>query len=145
MYVAKYPDKVRAIAPISCFVTGELYRQTLSQQELQDWQAKGYMEEVSISKPGLIKRISWRFLEDSLSHDMRDLAPKVKCPALFVVGSEDVGTPEIHQRQLIGRMAGRTELHVIAGMQHNPRSKEHNAELKKILLSWIKRQINDNR
>jgi hypothetical protein len=56
----------------------------------------------------------------------------------LAVGSKDTGTPVRVQRQLMERMAGPRELHVIDGSAHTMRQPEHVAELKRIVSRWIK-------
>jgi pimeloyl-ACP methyl ester carboxylesterase len=137
MYAAKYPARVKAIVPVSSFIGGELRLETLDKDEVQEWKKKGFIEEVSKSKPGVVKKISWNFMEDAMQHDMRTLADKITCPALFIVGSEDDMTPAKHQEIIISHLNSPAELHVVEGMEHSPRIPEHNAELKGILLAWL--------
>lgn len=137
MYAAKYPSQVKAIAPISAFIAGTLYRDILPESVVREWQRRTYFEEESHSKPGTMKRIGWQFFEDALRYDMRDFAPRIICPVLLVVGSADTGTPLQQQQLFADNLQTPHELHVIEGMGHNPYSSQHIDELRHILADWL--------
>lgn len=137
MFAAKYPDKVRAIAPISSFIGGKLYESHQDPKLVEEWQKKGFILQPSQGKPGVIKKLSWSLAEDLRSHDACAVADKVKCPTLLVVGSEDTGTPPEDQQIIKDLLGGPSELHIIKGMGHNPRSPEHNRELSQIISKWL--------
>lgn len=139
MYTVKYPERVKAIAPISAFVAGKLYERTMPAEVLKTWQSQGYMEEESASKPGLVKQIPWGFIEDGRKYDLRELAPHVTCPALLVVGSADNETPVEVEEQLMEKLGGPKELRLIEGSPHSMREPEHVAELKRIVAAWIQK------
>lgn len=137
MYAAKYPEKVKAIAPISAFIAGPLSKRLEDAETMARWEKDGYILEESKGKPGVVKKIGWGFIEDALNHDMRKSADKITCPALFVTGSEDVSCSPEAEQMVIDKMISPARLEVIDGMAHNPRSEEHNQELKDLVSNWL--------
>lgn len=138
MYAAKYPEKVKAIIPVSAFIAGPLSKRLEDAETMARWERDGYILEESKGKPGVMKKIGWGFIEDGLTHDMRSIAPQINCPALFITGSEDISCSPANQQMVIDNMQKPAELKVIMGMEHNPRSKAHNQELKDMILGWLK-------
>lgn len=138
LYAAKHPHKVKAIVPVSAF-TGIDLRETdiLNSPDMIEWKQKGYKLEESYGKPGVIKKTGWGFMEDAQTYDLRTVAPKITCKALFVTGSEDKRCAPAYQQMIIDKMSGQAELKVINGMEHNPQSDEHIAELKKLIKDWL--------
>lgn len=137
LYASQFPQNVKAIAPISAFIGGDSYKDTRDAGNLKEWKSKGYRIEESKSKPGVMKKINWSFMEDALTYDLQKDAEHIECPVLLVTGSEDTGTPESSQRLIETAVQGPVEVHIIEGMAHNPRSEEHISELKGILGKWL--------
>ncbi len=141
LYAEKYPDKVKALAPISTAVSGKLMKENYARQSpdfLKKWQEQGYYETPSVSKPGIVKRTGWLFLEDSLQYDLLSNISKINVPILLVVGEKDTSTPISHQQILFRALSRPKELHIIKGAPHTFRDKDHLAELKKIFNEWLK-------
>lgn len=137
MFAAKYPEKVTAIAPICPFIAGSLYEAHSDPALIKHWEKQGYILEPSQGKPGVMKKLGWGLAEDLRAHDVRTIADKIKCPVLFVAGSEDHGLPASEQELVREKLNSPSEIHVIQGMEHNPRSEEHNNELRTILKDWL--------
>lgn len=137
LYAAKYPKRVNAIIPISAFIAGKLYRSVQPIEFLKNWQKQGYILEESKSKPGVIKRINWSFVDNADQYDLREIATDIHCPALFITGSEDNLTPGKHQQMMIDKMNTQVDLKVIFDMKHNPRSKEHIDEIVQTIEKWL--------
>ena len=138
MFAAKYPEKVKAIAPICPFIAGSLYEAHQDPALMKHWQEQGYILQPSQGKPGVMKKLGWGLAEDLRTHDVRTVANKIECPVLFVAGSEDHSLPASEQELVREKLSGPSEIHVIQGMEHNPRSEEHNQELRSIIESWLK-------
>jgi len=65
-FAIQHPEEVKAIAPISPVVSGELFSRTKEMSEvLESWKNTGIREWESTSKPGLMKRLKYDFIEDS--------------------------------------------------------------------------------
>jgi len=141
MFAAKYPNKVKAIVPVSAFTGIDLQEGNWKKDpEVSEWQKRGYKLEESKGKPGVMKKIGWVFMEDALTHDMRTVASHIKCDALFITGSDDELCSPHYQQMVIDKLGGgKAELHVIQRMAHNPRSEEHNMQLKHLIEEWLER------
>ncbi len=140
LYAAKYPDKVKAIVPVSAFTGIDLKEiQWQDKPENIAWKQQGYKLEESKGKPGVMKKIGWGFMEDAQTYDLRTNAPQITCPALFITGSEDERCAPAYQQQVIDKLAGMGKLHIIEGMDHNPSTPEHNDVLRTILQQWLQK------
>lgn len=139
LFAEKYPDKVKALAPISTVVSGELSTQTPSHQaEDAEWRRTGYSIKESASKPGLMKRLKWSHMEDRLKYDLMPNVSKLLMPVLLIVGEIDGSTPPSHQKVLFDALPGKKELHIIKGALHTFRAPEHLEEIYNIMTTWIK-------
>ena len=138
LYAEKYPEKVKVLAPISTVVSGKLNAETPYHKSIEEeWKRTGWLEEKSISMPGVIKRLKWSHMEDRLKYDLIPNAKKLTMPVLLAVGEKDSTTPLAHQKILFDALPGPKELQVIKGAAHTLRAEEHMAELKKIIKSWL--------
>lgn len=140
LFAQKYPDKVKALAPISTVVSGRLsldtYETPDKQNELEEWRRDGIR--TTMSHDGkLEKRLKWSHMEDRLRYDLLQDIDKLTMPVLLVVGSKDDSTPETHQRVLYDALSGQKEVHVIDGALHSFYEPHEQAELKQICKTWI--------
>ncbi len=135
LFSEKYPDKVKALAPISTVVSGKLSTQRGEKKgELQKWKETGWEIAESESKPGVIKRLPWSHMEDRMKYDLLPEAKKLSMPVLLIVGEHD--EPEI-QKILFGALPGPKELHIIKKAPHTFRDTDQLKEIKSIFLNWI--------
>lgn len=138
LYAENHPEQVKALAPTSTVVSGKLSAGTSKYKDtLEEWKRTGWREEVSESKPGLIKRLKWAEVEDRLRYDLLPKADKLTMPVLLMVGSEDDGTPLEHQKLLYDKLPGKKELYVVEGAEHTFREDEHLREIKEKMKNWI--------
>ncbi|KKU48659.1 MAG: hypothetical protein UX68_C0010G0034 [Parcubacteria group bacterium GW2011_GWA2_46_9] len=136
LYAEKYPDRVKALAPISTVVSGKLSIATEKHKKVaEEWQRTGWRVENGYA--GIVKKLKWSHVEDRLKYDLLPEANKLTMPVLLIVGENDDGTPPEHQQILYEKLPGRKELHIIKGAPHTFREKDHLAEIKKIFLRWI--------
>ncbi len=142
LFAEKYPERVKAVAPISTVVSGKLTLET-GREEIEKWKETGWREKESKSKPGFIKRLPWSHVEDRLKYDLLPGADKLKMPVLLIVGENDDATPPEHQKILFDKLSGEKELHVIKGAPHTFREKEHLEEVKGIIKKWILKIIKE--
>jgi pimeloyl-ACP methyl ester carboxylesterase len=83
LFAEKYPQKVKALAPISTVVSGKIsfdspkYR---GNDILKKWKETGWRTEESKSQPGVIKKLKWSHMEDRLKYDVLPDAQKLKMP-----------------------------------------------------------------
>ena len=139
LYAENHPEKVKAVAPTSTVVSGKLSAETEKYKKtLDEWKRTGWREEVSESRPGLLKRLKWAELEDRLRYDLLPKANKLTIPVLLIVGDQDDGTPLEHQQLLYEKLPGRRELHVIKGAPHTFREQRHLEEIGGIFDRWVK-------
>jgi pimeloyl-ACP methyl ester carboxylesterase len=141
LYTLNFPQEVKAVAPISTVVSGQLrleaYKMFLGKEHLKDWQETGWYEYESFSKPGLIKRLPWSHMEDNLKYDILAKADKLELPVLLIVGEHDTSTPVTHQQMLYEKLPGPKELHIIKGAAHTFYDQEYLIEIKQIFKNWI--------
>ena len=145
LYAEKYPENVLALAPIATAVSGQLMKENYSrygEDYLKKWQEIGYFESPSVSRPGVIKRIKWQFLEDSLQYDLLPQVKNLKMPVLLIVGDKDMSTPVTQQQILFKVLPGIKELHIIKGADHNFRAPEYLVELRQIFDQWLRKIYN---
>lgn len=137
LYVLKYPALVKAVAPISTVVSGELSFETYDKDELNDWQRIGWQIRPSNSKPGFVKKLKYSHMEDRLKYDLLPEADKLKLPVLLIVGEQDDSTPPAHQKMLYEKLNCDKELHVIAAGPHTFKNETHLNDIKRIFGGWI--------
>ena len=139
LYAQKHFDKVAALAPISTAVSKKLSLETETKESLAKWERTGIQERESASKPGLIKRLKWSYMQDALKYDVLPGAHKLAMPVLLIVGEQDNRTLPAHQKILFDALPGPKEFHVIKGAPHTFREPAHLAQIEKILRAWIQR------
>lgn len=140
LFAQKYPEKVKALAPISTVVSGALTEVSPDFQAIAaDWQQQGIREWQSNSQPGVIKRLKWSHVEDRRKYDLLPQADRLTMPVLMIVGELDDVTPLEHQQLLYDKLPGEKELHVIKGSYHTFREQEHLEEVYQLFTAWIKR------
>ena len=136
LYAEKYPQKVKALAPISTVVSGKLSLETKVDQ-LEEWQKTGI--QITMSSDGKReKRLKWSHMEDRLKYDLVTEAEKLTMPVLLIVGERDVGTPLEHQQILYDVLPGKKELHIIQGAEHSFNQATEQQQLKQLVSTWIK-------
>ena len=139
LFAQKYPEKVKALAPISTVVSGKLSMSRKSaKKELEEWERTGWKIRESKSKPGLMKKLPWSHMEDRLKYDLLENTESLTMPVLLVVGSSDDTTPVEHQKKLFEALPGLKELHIIEGGDHSFRVPGSLGELSRIFDNWIK-------
>lgn len=138
LFAEKYPEKIKALAPISTVVSGKLIEETTDFKKIEkDWKEKGIREWESSSQPGVIKRLKWSHVEDRRKYDLLPQISKLTMPILLIVGSLDDTTPPNQQKLLYEKLPGKKELHIIDGAKHTFTEAEHLDKIKIIILKWI--------
>lgn len=138
LYAEKFPEKIKALAPISTVVSGKISGEAHGKEILDKWEKTGWLEEASAGRPGLVKRLKWSHYLDRLKYDLLPRADKLTMPVLMAVGENDDKTPLKHQKILFDKLPGKKELHIIKNAPHSFREEKHLSELKKIFNRWIK-------
>ncbi|MDP3995142.1 MAG: alpha/beta fold hydrolase [bacterium] len=137
LYAEHHPEKVLGLAPISTVVSGTLSWETHPKEELDEWKRTGWRVSESKSKPGVIKKLKWKTMEDRLKYDLLEKADKLTMPVLLIVGDGDTTTPLAHQKLLFDALPGKKELHVIPGAAHTFRDPKHLEAIQQHFLKWI--------
>lgn len=137
-YTENHPEKIKALAPVSTFISGEFFLKALkSKEDIEEWERRGYREWESSSIPGVIKRLNWSFVPDSFKYDLLKKVQKIKIPVLLIVGEKDEDAPLKHQKILYNALTTKKELYTIKDAPHTFREKPHLKEIKEIFLKWI--------
>lgn len=139
LYAQKNPEKTKGLAPISTVVSGQLSMESEEKGSLKQWKKDGCKITPSSTKPGLMKKIKWAEFEDRMKYDLLPKVNDFTMPVLMIVGDEDKSTPLEHQKILYDRLPGKKELHVIKNAPHTFTDQKHLAEIKQILINWIKK------
>ncbi len=141
-YALDNPEYVKAIAPFSTVVSGTLTTSTTDHLRIaQLWEEAGYLEQVSNSRPGAVKKISWAYIQDLMNHNVLPRAKELVLPVLMIVGLEDDVTPLSHQEDLFKELSGPKEIFVLENAKHTFRSEDDFFRVKQLLGKWIDRYI----
>ena len=142
LYAEIHSERVKALAPISTVVSGQLSAQIKTASgELDEWKRTGWRITKSESKPGAIKRLKWSHMEDRMKYDLLPNVSKLTMPVLLIVGEFDDTTPPEHQEILYTRLPGIKEMHVIKGAPHTFKAEGELQEINQIFLSWIQNTL----
>lgn len=139
MYTQKYPKNVKALAPISTVVSGQLSIETKNWDDLDNWKKTWYLIKESQSKPWVIKKLKWSHIEDRLKYDLLKNVDKFSMPVLLIVWEDDDTTPVEHQKILFEKLNWDKEFHIIKWAPHTFRKQEELDEIYNIFDKWIKK------
>ena len=142
LYAENFPAKVKGLAPISTVVSGKMVLEKPSltrNNKLKEWKDSGWKEAMSISKPGVIKRLPWSHMEDRMKYDLLENVDKLTMPVLLIVGEEDDTTPVEQQKVLFDALPGEKEIHIIQGASHTFRDENHLKQIKEMFDNWIRK------
>lgn len=138
LYAEKFPQHVKALAPISTIVSGQLSYEAHSPEELAEWERTGWQIRESHSQPGLIKRLKWSHMADRLKYDLLESVNNLTMPVLLIVGEQDDLCPPAHQEILFNALPGAKELHIIKGAPHTFCDEKYLKEIYRIMDNWLK-------
>ena len=139
-YTEENPFCVKAVFPFGLVVSGALSLEAAMKyrkEETDAWKESGWLTMLSISKPGLEKRLPWSHMEERLHHNLIPHAGKLTMPILFVVGEEDKSCPPDQEKMFCDLAPGTTEFHIVAGAPHTFRTPEHLEVLRTLLSNWL--------
>jgi pimeloyl-ACP methyl ester carboxylesterase len=137
-YAQKHPEKVKALAPISLVISGELLFEAWGEEDLRKWKISGLKEWESSAISGLINKVKYGFVPDALKYDLRPEISKLTQPVLMVVGSADTATPVEQQKMFFDQLPGSKEFHIIKGAGHTFSGQKYSQELTEIFDHWLK-------
>jgi len=122
-YAEHHPQEVKLIAPIAPTINFDLWMNTLDPEFRKQWQKRGYKEEPSSSKPGVIGRVGWGVAESLKKFDLLTDAKNLTMPVLFMVGEFDEPCPYKNQKILFDQIPSKNKKFVkIANAQHSFRN-----------------------
>ena len=110
LFAEKYPEKIRALAPISTVVNGEL-RMESKADIVDDWKRTGFYTQKR--RNGENKTLKWSHMEDNMLYDITKKASRLTMPVLLVVGSNDTSTKPWHQQVFYDSLSTDKEMHII--------------------------------
>ncbi len=140
LFADRFPQRVKAIAPLSTVVSWDLSKETgFYKENLNSWKEQGYIPRKHSTAGDKELRLSYAHVEDLMQYDLLREARNLTMPVLMVVGSEDVATPVNHQRIFFDALPGEKEIHIIQGSPHTFHNVAHLDELKSILAVWLKK------
>jgi pimeloyl-ACP methyl ester carboxylesterase len=137
LYAEEHPGRVRWLIPFAGNVSGRYSRDRHAPDELELWERQGYLESVSRSKPGVVKRTPWSMAVDIMQYDALPKAGALTMSKLFIVGSKDVAVPVEQVRKLFEAVPEPKQLSIVPGAPHTFRTSEHLAALEKLVSSWL--------
>lgn len=138
LYAEEHPKEVKALAPISAVISGNLSTKTPKYISTRaNWEKEGWIAEKSSTVPSRIKRLPWSHMVDRLKYDVLPNTNKLTMPVLCIVGDMDDTTPPEHQKLFYEKLQGRKEMHIIKDASHTFKTPEHLNEIKQIFCKWI--------
>jgi len=139
LFAQKYPNKVKALAPISSVITWQLSIDKENKEKIKNWKETGWYIRESKSMPWLIKKLKWSHMEDRLKYDLLKDAKKLTMPILLLVWEKDEVTPLKHQKLFFDKLDWEKELNVINNAWHSFVKEEEFEEIYNIFDKWIKK------
>lgn len=131
-------QSVKGLILFSPVISGASYQEVDKiKKVLKNWKDCGIREWESQSSPGVIKRLKYQFIEDSLGHDLLKNVSKIKCPVLIIRGSDDDSVLFESQRILFDEISGKKELYVVKNGDHDLGDRKDFPELYKFITNWI--------
>ncbi len=73
--------------------------------------------------------------------DGREAAARLRCPALFIHGSEDRAVPPQHSRELWRKVPGTKELQVLSGADHRFSEEGHRRRAVELAAEWMRAHL----
>lgn len=139
MYSQKNPSEVKALAPISSVVSGQMTVDIIPEEELKKRKEAWYKISESKSKPWVIKKLKFSHFADRAKYNILAEANKLTMPVLLIVWENDDRTPLSHQELLFNELTWDKELHIIKRAPHTFRKVNELNEIYDLFDKWIKK------
>lgn len=143
-YTIDHPEKVKAVAPISIAVSGDLLDQAYEKKDPElhaQWQREGRILRQSRAHPDRTGYLSFNFIEDFKKYNLLESAHKIQVPVLLMVGENDPSTPPGDQQSLFDILKSDKELSIVKNAGHSFIAASERKELARYLDHWIKRIV----
>jgi alpha-beta hydrolase superfamily lysophospholipase len=139
-YTEQFPSRVKGLVSTSAVISGQLWKNNFSKEDLSAWKKRGYRLKESTSKPGVIKKISWQSLINVLDYDSLAGADKLTMPVLLITGDKDKTVPWQQQQLLFNKIPGdKKELLILKNAPHTFRKDADLKKIKSTINSWYKK------
>jgi len=112
---------------------------TLFKEKAPKWKEQGYIT-FSSWKKGDIK-IDYGFYKDLQKYDATDLVKKIKAPLLVIQPGEDELISMQHAEGIFENANNPKDFQVVKGSDHMFSKKEHEAELVRLTVDWMKEHL----
>ena len=136
LYAIKYPQEVKALAPLAASLGGKYSFDNKPKEEIKKWEKEGFSLRKSTSRPGLVRKLKWAYMIDLRKYDLIKDVNKLTMPILLIVGEDDKRHVS-DQELFFKKLQGKKELHIIKGANHDYKGKLN--EVKKIIKNWIEK------
>lgn len=138
LFTDKYPQKVKALAPFSLFISGKRFEADFNQAEFAVWKKNKIREWVSSSRPDYVKHLRWDFMMDAYRYNLFNNVQNITMPVLMMVGSKDDVTPLDLQQQFLEAIPTEDKrLCVVEGSDHSFTGKEYLVKAKAFIKEWL--------
>jgi len=141
LFTQKFPEKVKALIPISPVVSWKLSLEIMDKNYLLELKKVWYILKKSNSVPWRIKKVNYSHYEDRLKYNLLEKADKMNLPILIIVWQKDETTPVIHQKLLFEKLTCKKELKIIKNSKHSFKDFWELEEVWEILNNFIKNNI----
>lgn len=145
LHTLRNPNSVRALAPLSCVLSGEEWVKTYKTHRaeiLSEWQKTGFLQRQSQKSPLQSGKLPWSFIEDLHSYDILAEASRIHCPVFLAVGDKDITTTPESQQRLYEALQCPKELHVIPS-EHTFETPVALEQLSLAMSKWVKRTLKE--
>ncbi len=113
------------------FMPNELWRWRHGDDGIREWKEKGFIEPFG-------RRWNYIAYEDAEQYDMRDIASKIKAPALVVHGDKDITVPPSQAENLVFSLgSGEKKLFMIEGADHFFKDERHFRLMASVIAEWL--------
>ena len=137
LFTQKFPEKVKALIPISPVISWKLSLETLTNTELEEYKNNWFITKISTSVPWRIKKVKYSHFEDRLKYNLLEKAGDMNLPILIIVWEKDETTPFIHQKLLFEKLTCKKELKIIKNWLHSFKKPWELEEIWKIINTFI--------
>ncbi|MBU0576676.1 lysophospholipase [Patescibacteria group bacterium] len=138
LFAQKYPTRVKALVLLSLLTSGKRFEADLHPSELESWKKTGIREWISSTRPDVVKRVKWSFMEDAYQYELLENLKMIVMPTLLIVGSKDDVTPPDLQQEFYDLIPViDKKLHLIQGSEHTFQEPKHLWEIKQVVGRWL--------
>lgn len=136
LYAEVFPQKIKALAPISTVVSGRLsIEKDLEETKKREESGRRIQTRSNWS----LKKLKRSHMIDRLQYDILTKTNLLTMPVLMIVGESDTSTPVYQQKMLFDALPGNKEFHIIENGSHTFKDPSHLEEVYQIFDKRIKK------